>query len=80
MSPNPLPGIMSMVLVPIELICSMILACEALPSATTDTTEAMPMIIPSMVRSERILFARMACSDILSDSRKLYFRASSRLR
>ena len=42
-----------------ELICFMILAWDALPKATTDTTEAMPMIIPSMVSKDRILFAKI---------------------
>ena len=57
-----------MVFVPIELMSAMILACDPRPSATTDTTEAMPMMIPSMVSTERILCARMACTDILNAS------------
>ena len=58
-----------MVLVPIELMSDKILSCAPLPKATTDTTEAMPMIIPSMVSKERILCATIACTDIRKDSK-----------
>ncbi|SKN67917.1 Uncharacterised protein [Mycobacteroides abscessus subsp. massiliense] len=67
-SPKPRPGKMLMVFVPIELMSSKIFCCEPLPNATTDTTEAIPMIIPSMVSSERILCAIIACTDILNAS------------
>ena len=56
------------VFVPIELMSSKIFCCEPLPKATTDTTEAMPMMMPSMVSSERILCAVIACTDILKAS------------
>ena len=34
----------------------------------TEMTEAMPMMMPSMVSTDRILWARMACTDILNAS------------
>ena len=59
---------MLMVLVPIELMSAKIFSCEPRPSATTDTTEAMPIMMPSMVSSERILCAKIACTDMRNDS------------
>ena len=49
-----------MVLVPIELMSSKIFCREPSPSATTETTEAMPMMMPSMVRKVRVRCASMA--------------------
>ena len=54
--------------VPMALMSFRIFSCVPLPNATTDTTAAMPMIIPSMVKSERILCATIACTDILQAS------------
>ena len=68
LSPKPRPGKMLMVFVPIELMSSRIFFCEPLPNATTETTEAIPMMMPSMVSSERILCANTACTDILKAS------------
>ena len=68
LSPKPRPGKMLMVFVPIALMSARIFFSEPLPKATTDTTDAMPMMMPSMVRSERILCAIIACTDILKAS------------
>ena len=57
-----------MVLVPMALMSERIFSCVPRPSATTDTTEAMPIMMPSMVSRERILCAMMACTDILKAS------------
>ena len=57
-----------MVFVPMLLMSDRIFSCVPRPSATTDTTAAMPMIIPSMVSIERILCATIACTDILKAS------------
>ena len=55
---------MVMVFVPMPRIFSRIFCCDPLPNATTDTTEVIPIIIPSMVSKERILCATMALTDI----------------
>ncbi len=52
-SPKPEPGRTEMVLVPSEAMFSSTRSLLPVPSATTDTTEAMPMMIPSMVRKLR---------------------------
>lgn len=49
-----------MVLVPSELMLLSICCCDPAPSAEIEATEAMPMMMPSMVRSERILCDQMA--------------------
>ena len=59
-----------MVLVPKLLIFSRIFFCEPFPSATTETTEAIPIIIPSMVKKVRIRCAFMAKSAMLKASAK----------
>ncbi|MGC0393826.1 hypothetical protein ABIF91_006212 [Bradyrhizobium sp. USDA 241] len=46
------------------------LRCEALPSATTEDTAAMPMMIPSMVRKARSRCAAIATSAIREASRR----------
>ena len=46
-----------MVLVPIEAMFSSTACWLPWPSATTDTTDAMPMMMPSMVRKVRSLCA-----------------------
>ena len=48
----------------LELMSAMILACEPRPSATTDTTEAMPMMIPSIVKKPLNLLFESAFSAI----------------
>ena len=60
-----------MVLVPMERISASTICLAASPTTTIDTTEAMPIIIPSMVSSVRILFATMASQAIDNASRKL---------
>ncbi len=50
-----------MVFVPSALMSLRMRAREPLPSATTDTTDAMPMMIPSIVRN-----VRMRCAAIAS--------------
>ena len=69
-SPKPEPGMMSMVLVPMPLMSLRIFWREPSPSATTDTTEAMPMMMPSMVSSVRILWPIMARTAICAASPK----------
>ncbi|MNV58170.1 hypothetical protein D3C71_1505300 [compost metagenome] len=63
-SPKPFPARTSMVLVPSELILLRICCCEPAPSAEIAATEAIPMMMPSMVRSERILCAQIAAPAI----------------
>ena len=58
-SPN-LPGKIWMVLEPRSLMFSSTCCCAPCPRATTLTTEAMPMMMPSMVRKARSLWPRMA--------------------
>ena len=53
-----------MVLVPIPRIFSKIFCCEPFPNATTETTDVIPIIIPSIVKRERILWAIIALTDI----------------
>ena len=59
-----------MVLVPSALMFCRICCCEPLPSATTETTEAMPMMMPSMVRKVRRRWAFIASSAIRNASVK----------
>ena len=59
-----------MVLVPKLLIFCKICFCEPLPSATTETTEAIPMIIPSMVKNVRMRCAFIASNAIRNASPK----------
>ncbi|MNV48913.1 hypothetical protein D3C71_1408430 [compost metagenome] len=59
-----------MVLVPSALMFCRICCWEPLPSATTDTTEAIPMMIPSMVRKVRRRCAFIASSAIRNASVK----------
>ncbi len=69
-SPQSLPGKMSMTLVPMELM-SLITFCRApWPSATTETTAVMPMMIPSMVSRVRIRWDAMAISAMVKASAK----------
>ncbi|MNS77065.1 hypothetical protein D3C72_1106370 [compost metagenome] len=67
-SPKSLPGNISTVLVPIALMSSRILRRDPSPSATTDTTAAMPMMMPSIVREVRSRWAFMASSAMRSAS------------
>jgi hypothetical protein len=53
-----LPGRTSSRFDPMEAICAEILWFAPSPTATMTMTAATPMIIPSIVRMERILFAR----------------------
>ena len=55
-------------------------SCDALPSATTETTDAMPMMMPNMVNSDRILLARIEWIDMENDSVKLYRNSAKRPR
>ncbi len=59
--PGPLllgaPGEIVTILVPIERICPVIALLAPLPSESSATTEATPMITPSMVSSERTRLA-----------------------
>jgi len=64
-----------MTLVPIALMLSRICFCEPAPSATTDTTEAMPMMMPSIVRNVRRRCAFIASSAMRSASRERSRRA-----
>ena len=64
-SPKPLPGMMSIVFVPIFLIPAKICSCEPLPRATTLMTAVIPIIMPSMVKSDLSLCASIAFTDIL---------------
>ena len=59
-----------MVLVPMDAMFFSTVWREPSPSATTDTTEAMPMMMPSMVRKVRRRWAFMATSAIRNASRK----------
>ena len=59
---------MLIMLVPMALMSLRIFSCVPLPNATTDTTAAMPMMMPNMVSRERILCATIACTDILQAS------------
>ncbi|MNH23847.1 hypothetical protein D3C79_837590 [compost metagenome] len=68
-SPQSLPGKMSMVLVPMALMSSITLARAPWPRATTLTTAAMPMMMPSMVRKVRMRWASMACRAMRPASR-----------
>ena len=58
-----------MVLVPIARISASTSCLAASPTTTIDTTEAIPMMIPSMVSSVRILFAAIASQAMVSASR-----------
>ena len=71
--PIPSPLNISIVLVPKELIFSKTFCWEPFPIATTQTMEAIPIIIPSIVKSERILWAIIADTDILKDSKNWSF-------
>ncbi|MND18366.1 hypothetical protein D3C87_1155740 [compost metagenome] len=69
MSPKSLPAKISSVLVPrLEIFCST-RCCDPCPSATTLMTEAMPMMMPSMVRKVRSLCARIDRSAMRNASR-----------
>ena len=59
-----LPALMLMVLVPADFTCSSIVAWAPRPRATIVMTAPTPMIIPSMVRTVRILFRLSALSAI----------------
>ncbi len=59
-SPKSLPGKMSSVFVPSSLIWFITCCCAPRPSATTETTAEMPMMMPSMVRKVRRRWAFMA--------------------
>ena len=69
-SPKPLPGKISIVFVPIRLIDDMICSCEPLPSAITQITDITPIIMPSIVKIERSLCAKIEDIDILKLSLK----------
>ena len=51
---------------PIFEICATMLALAPLPIASTTITAAMPKIIPSIVRAERVLFRQMARAATLT--------------
>ncbi len=59
-----------MVLVPMERISSSTSCLAASPTTTMDTTDAIPIMMPSMVNSVRILLAAMANHAMLNASRK----------
>ncbi|MNE60815.1 hypothetical protein D3C80_1559870 [compost metagenome] len=59
-----------MVFVPIARISASTNCLAASPTTTIDTTDAMPIIIPSMVSSVRILFAAIASQAMVNASRK----------
>ena len=69
-----------MVLVPMALMFFSTCWREPSPSATTATTEAMPMMMPSMVRKVRRRCAFMAISAIWKASRKRSRQAPRPLR
>ena len=50
--------------------------CEPSPKATTETTEAIPIIIPSIVKKVRNLWVDIATSAILSASTYLSHEAT----
>ena len=79
-SPKPEPGRMSMVLVPMPLMSAKMRSREPCPSATTETTEAMPMMMPSMVSKVRNLCATMARTAMPKDSCKRPMAAIKGLR
>ena len=54
LSPKPRPWNTVMVLVPKLLMLLKICCCDPFPKATTVTTEAIPIIMPSMVKKVRI--------------------------
>ena len=61
-----LPGRMMMRLLPMLEICSEIFSLAPVPTASMAMTAPTPMMIPSMVRAERILLTRRARRDIFS--------------
>ena len=60
-----------MVLVPMERMSESTSCLAASPTTTIDTTEAIPMMIPSIVNRVRILLAAIASQAMVSASRKL---------
>ena len=61
-----LPGMTMRRLLPMLAICSEILSLAPVPTASMVMTAPTPMMIPSMVRAERILLTRRARSDIFN--------------
>ena len=74
-SPKPSPGKTSITLVPMALMLLRTRSCDPWPRATTDTTEAMPMMMPSMVRKVRSLCAAMAERAMRSSSPAWFIQA-----
>ena len=70
MSPKSRPGNTSSVLVPREEMLASTRWRDPSPRATTDTTDAMPMMMPSMVRKLRSLCARMDTTAMRKASKK----------
>ena len=70
--PGPLssPGCIMIMLEPISAICFWMLTLEPWPMASMVMTEPTPMMMPSMVRNDRILLAAMALSAILNRLKK----------
>ena len=65
--PNrPLPGLTMIMFDPIEPISARMLCLDPLPMASIAITEATPMMMPSIVRKQRILLFRSALMQILS--------------
>ncbi len=56
-------------LLPRLVICSSIAASVPALTATMTITEAVPMMMPSMVRNERSLFLRMLSQAVRRNSR-----------
>ena len=59
-----------MVLVPMARISASTSCFAASPTTTIDTTEAIPIMMPSMVSRVRILLAAIASQAMVSASRK----------
>ena len=63
---RPLPGLTMIMLEPICPISARMLCFEPLPMASIAMTEATPMMMPSIVRKQRILLLSSALMHILS--------------
>jgi hypothetical protein len=71
-----LPGMTISRLLPILAICWEILSLAPVPTASIVITAPTPMMIPSMVKAERILLTLRARSDILKVDGMPIIRAS----